>query len=186
MCIVQLPPADNPLAVNKYIISYHNISYHIIIISYRIKYETFQFDGHNVEVYRFTPRKTGNIPVTEALAYSSGGRPYTQQRDSACIARAQKWVAWFLNRCSHNHYVEFISKHVTPDWPPLTWPSIGFRQTGSAMCFITNQLRLICRLRTCFSDADIGYALRWEGQHELVKTWQEVAVAYFKTLLNIL
>jgi len=65
------------------------------------------------------------------------GHTYSKT-DSACIARARKWVVWFLNRRSHNHYVEFISKHVTPDWPPLTWPSIGFRQAGSATCFITN------------------------------------------------
>jgi len=41
MCTVLLPPGDNPIAVNKYIISYHTISYHIpyhIYHSYHIIY----------------------------------------------------------------------------------------------------------------------------------------------------
>jgi hypothetical protein len=40
-CVCLLPPGDNPITVNKYIISYHIISYHIIsyhIISYHIIY----------------------------------------------------------------------------------------------------------------------------------------------------
>ena len=47
MCTVLLPPCDNPMAVNKYIMSYHIMSYHIIyhivshyIISYIISYQT--------------------------------------------------------------------------------------------------------------------------------------------------
>ena len=41
MCTEQLPPGGYPIAVNKYIISYHIILYHIIsyhIISYHISY----------------------------------------------------------------------------------------------------------------------------------------------------
>ena len=91
------------------------------------------------------------------------------KRESACVARAWKWVVWFLNRRSHNHCVEFISKHVTPDWPPLTWPSIGFRQTGSAICFIKNQLRMSCRLLTYFSVPGIDYALVSDERTLLVR-----------------
>ena len=47
MCTVLLPPGDNPIVVNKYIISYHIIYhiYHIIyhIISYHISYHIISY-----------------------------------------------------------------------------------------------------------------------------------------------
>ena len=130
-------------------------------------------------------RRKYTFHIYVGLTYSSGGQPSSKKKQRMhCTCMKVSGLVPQQTFAQSPCGIDF--KHVTSDWPPLTWPSNGFSQTGNATYFNTKPAW------DCLADywrtlvTYIGYVLRWEGQHELVKTWQEVALAYFKTLLNIL
>jgi len=61
MCTVLIPPGDNPIALNKYIISYHITSYHII--SYHIiSYHIISYHITSNTLHTFHPNQFSKLP----------------------------------------------------------------------------------------------------------------------------
>ena len=81
VCTVLLPPGVNPIAVNKYIISYHNISYIRILICYLLQFDIQLFSVWHLSRHVFLtmsviPHLTANLPTSF--------RPFVEQQHFPC------------------------------------------------------------------------------------------------------
>jgi hypothetical protein len=105
MCAVLLPPGVNPIAVNKYIITYHIILYHIIyhIISYIISYHIISYISYHHIIYHIIY----HIIISYIISYRLGG---------TCISHCCKRVSVFMIfcKCSHCLLTVILMPHSVP------------------------------------------------------------------------